>query len=91
MFLPSEADVYGTQNERTAQAQDYTLGTEGVILPSNMRIATLNGTNAWYYLRSPIGHSSAVAIVRSDGGRGGALYNSTNGCVRPALWVNLAD
>ena len=90
VFLPSEADVYGTQNERTAQAQDYTLGTEGVILPSNMRAATLNGTNTGYYLRSLRGDSGYVSEVKNDGNLDYAYYSVSVVGVRPALWVNLA-
>ena len=90
VFLLSEADVYGTQNLITAQAKDYTLGTEGVILPSNMRAATLNGTNTGYYLRSLRGDSGYVSEVKNDGNLDYAYYSVSVVGVRPALWVNLA-
>ena len=91
MFLLSEADVYGTQNGSTAQAKDYTLGTEGVILPSNMRTATWNGTNYGYWLRSPCVTSIGLAGVYSNGSfYFPAYYDTGRACVRPALWVNLA-
>ena len=91
MFLLSEADVFGTQNGVTAVAKDYTLGVEGVIMPANMRVATLNGTAAWYLLRSVRMDVEKVAYVTSQRGLGGARYSATNGGVRPALWVNLAS
>ena len=91
VFLLSEADVYGTQNGSTAQAKDYTLGTEGVILPSNMRTATWNGTNYGYWLRSPCVTSIGLAGVYSNGSfYFPAYYDTGRACVRPALWVNLA-
>ena len=39
VFLLSEADVFGTQNSKTAEVKDYTLGKEGVIVPDSMRNA----------------------------------------------------
>ena len=85
VFLLSEADVFGTQNGVTAVAKDYTLGVEGVIMPANMRVATLNGTAAWYWLRSPRRDLSSLATVLNDKPGTGAVYWSTTGGVRPAL------
>ena len=93
VFLLSEADVFGTQNGVTAVAKDYTLGVEGVIMPTNMRVATYNGTAYWYWLRSTRGGSSNTCYVYPlpDWRVGSDLAWNRDGGVRPALWVNLAS
>ncbi len=91
VFLLSEADLFGTQNGQTAVAKDYTLGKVGVIVPENMRIAQDNGQNCYWWLRSPRGNSSVVAVVNSTGSANGYSYFTTTFGVRPALWINLGS
>lgn len=91
VFLLSEADLFGTQNGQTAVAKDYTLGKVGVIVPENMRVAQDNGQNWLWWLRSPRGNSSVVALVNSSGSAGGYTYFDAIVGVRPALWINLGS
>lgn len=90
MFLLSEADVFGTQNSKTAEVKDYTLGKEGVIVPDSMRIAQYNGSTNGWWLRSPRYGTNGVAIVSNNGYLISINYYNTYG-VRPALWINLAS
>lgn len=90
VFLLSEADVFGTQNSKTAEVKDYTLGKEGVIVPDSMRIAQYNGSTNGWWLRSPRLITSTVAIVNNSGNLYSNNFNGTCG-VRPALWINLAS
>ena len=57
---------------------------------STINSSTADGQAAgWWWLRSPGNNQSYAAFV----GIGGSLYSlivdSTSGCVRPALWINL--
>ena len=90
VFLLSEADVFGTQNSKTAEVKDYTLGKEGVIVPDSMRIAQYNGSTNGWWLRSPRNDTNYVALVSSNGILSSNTYNNLSG-VRPALWINLAS
>ena len=91
VFLLSEADLFGTQNDQTAVAKDYTLGKVGVIVPENMRIAQDNGQNWLWCLRSPRRTTTSVANVASNGGATFSYYYTTSIGVRPALWINLGS
>ena len=90
VFLLSEADVFGTQNSKTAEVKDYTLGKEGVIVPDSMRIAQYNGSTNGWWLRSPRNSTNGVAVVGTTGSLDSGYYDGTYG-VRPALWINLAS
>ena len=91
VFLLSEADVFGTQNSATAQADDYTYNGTTLTAPGGSWIATNSGTVDWWWLRSPRRSAGNVAVVSYDGGRTNANYDRTGGGVRPALWVNLGS
>ena len=45
----------------------------------------------WWWLRSPGGIQGGGARVYSDGSLSGSRVNVGNGCVRPALWIDLAS
>ena len=98
VFVLSEADVYGTTfdvskntwdntNTTTAKAQEYTLGTEGIILPESLRKTfTLRNTDseAQWLLRnsrhytSGSGTAAISGIAAVAGGSSGA-YNAEPG------------
>ena len=53
---------------------------------------TADGTAAgWWWLRSPSGNRSGAALVYADGSLYGCDVHGVVGCVRPALWINLAS
>ena len=94
VFLLSEADVFGTQNNQPAQAQDYTYN--GAKLPApggSWGVSWLvpGDPSAWYWLRSPYVNASFVAGVDSKGDLYSNFgYNHQHASVRPALWVDLS-
>ena len=45
--------------------------------------------NGWWWLRTPGSFQNNVASVNNDGSRCHYRVIYTNGCVRPALWLNL--
>ena len=55
------------------------------------RVARKNGTNQFWWLRSPGMESILASIVTSDGSLGfaGSAVNSNARAVRPALWVTM--
>ena len=81
VFVLSEADVYGTTfdvtqdtwmntNTTTAKAQEYTLGTEGIILPESLRKTfTLRNTDseAHWLLRNSRHYTSGIGIAAISG------------------------
>ena len=98
VFLLSEADLYGTQSTGvtetiTADARDYTLGVEGIIVPTWMRtVEDATHTSGYYWLRNPVKVQYAVGGVNWTDGLMYApnAYNGTVAGVRPALWVDLS-
>ena len=93
VFLLSEADVFGTfSNNEAAQDKDYTLGTAGIIVPENMRIAQYDeaGHSYDFWLRSPSTNENCTAGNSQYGRRNYYRYDSIRG-VRPAMWIDLAQ
>ena len=58
---------------------------------NDKRVAKLNNSGSWWWLRSPGGLQDNAARVGLDGGVGldGDNVNAETGGVRPALWLNL--
>ncbi|MFQ9798485.1 MAG: hypothetical protein ACLR23_05625 [Clostridia bacterium] len=63
--LLTEADVFGTWAGSAAEAKQYTLGKEGIIVPEEMRIAQYDGTADSYWLRSIQNNSVEIPLVQS--------------------------
>ena len=81
VFLLSEADVFGTFNGGTAQADDYTYnGAQLQKAYDNRNIGQ------YYWLRSPRSNANGVASVYYSGNSYHNHFTGTR-CVRPALWV----
>ena len=90
VFLLSEADLYGTFKNNSANTlpDDYTYGEEMLPITLDMRkCATL--LSNYYWLRSLSPTSGYVACSWSTDGLIGAIYNTTAIGVRPALWITL--
>jgi hypothetical protein len=90
VFLLSEADVFGTQNEQTALPQDYTYNGAKLPAPGGNWIASIEGETFNWWCRSPkVSDPIGVGVVTNVAGlNGDDTYAKTYG-VRPALWVNL--
>lgn len=92
VFLLSEADVFGTSADYSVNAQDYTLGVEKTVLPSNLiRCYGINGQSSSYsWLRSPRYSNNSLAVTDSSSSSVNYhwVYN-TGTYVRPALIIDL--
>ena len=86
--LLTEADVFGTWAGSAAEAKQYTLGKEGIIVPEEMRIAQYDGTADSYWLRSIQNNSvgNTAGSVTATGTLSNTVYDASIG-IRPVLWV----
>ncbi len=91
VFLLSEADVFGTQNNSSPRPDDYTYKGKKLDAPGGSWIAKHQGSEDWYWLRSPRTNSDDVAGVSNGGSSSSYDCYLTNVGIRPVLWVNLAQ
>jgi len=87
VFLLSEADLYGTQNSQPAQADDYTAG-ERLTTPVNSWVASYNGKNVWWVLRSPMDKAEYVGSCQGSGSKLASSVKAPYAGIRPAFWVD---
>ncbi len=89
MLSISEVNKYfSSDSARQCAATDYAIA-QGAWTSSKY---TVDGKGAyWWWLRSPGRNQCRTARVSSDGSVGcsGDFVYSINGCVRPAMWINL--
>ena len=87
VFLPSEADVFGTfRGTATTDSRDYTYGNEALV--TNLNIRKSNGGTM---LRSPCSSTANVASCTMAGTLSGTLKCTEKAAVRPALWVDYVN
>ena len=97
MFLLSEADLFGTQNDHPeAGSNVFTYNGAPLPAPGGSWIATdLNGTPRYWWLRSPRLNKYSVAQVLDSGNLNSINsdvedYTGIRG-VRPALWIQYKE
>jgi hypothetical protein len=85
---------YGTDGGADTQDKLFLLSIEEAeqyFSSDNDRIATYQGADSWWWLRSPGGGAGRAVGVSGDGGAGaiGAGVDGDSHGLRPALWLNL--
>ena len=87
----SEANQYFTSDEaRKCVLTEYAIA-QGAYTDGNHTVG--GKATCWWWLRSPGGTSNRTVGTGGDGSVyfGGSLVNYDSGCVRPALWIDVAQ